>query len=119
VLDGENCSLTTDENAVFTASVLQPQGIKRILLVTDPPHMWRSLLVFRAQGFTVIPKPSPLPSYLGRKAETFITLREYMGLVGYGLRGLFFPQRSPGATRPDLINLLRKAEQYGKQQRLQ
>jgi len=117
VLDGENCSLTTEENAVFTAAILKPQGIRRILLITDPPHMWRALLVFRAQGFTVIPKPSPLPPYLGYKAETFLKLREYVGLVSYSLRGLFSPERSPESNRPELAKLIQEAEQYGKQQK--
>jgi uncharacterized SAM-binding protein YcdF (DUF218 family) len=115
VLDGENCSLTTEENAVFTAAILQSQGIRRILLITDPPHMWRALLVFRAQGFTVIPKLSPLPSYLGYKAETFMKLREYMGLVSYSVRGLFSSERSTESNKPELVKLLKEAEQYGKQ----
>lgn len=116
VQDSENCSLTTEENALFTAAILKPQGIRRIILITDPPHMWRSLLVFRAQGFEVIPKPSPLPSYMGFKAKTFITFREYMGLISYGLRGLFFAQRSPEADNPELANLIEEAKQYGQQQ---
>jgi uncharacterized SAM-binding protein YcdF (DUF218 family) len=120
VLDGEDCSLTTWENAVFTAAVLQPQGIRRILLITDEPHMWRSLLVFRANGFDVIPRATPIfPGFLGKKAQFFLTLREYAGLVSYGLRGLYFPKRSPELNSPDLLHLVQKAERYGQQRRLQ
>lgn len=119
VLDGENCSLTTSENAVFTAAVLQPQGVRRILLVTDPPHMLRSLLVFRANGFTVIPHTSPLPSYIDSKTQTMMALREYLGIANYAFRGLLFRQRSPELNNPELANLVQKAEQYGKQRRLQ
>ncbi|MEM7715402.1 MAG: YdcF family protein, partial [Cyanobacteria bacterium P01_A01_bin.68] len=36
-LNEEHCSRTTKENALFTASLLQPQGINKIILVTDPP----------------------------------------------------------------------------------
>ena len=60
-LDDENCSQTTAENADFTAALLQPRGIESIILVTDPPHMLRSLLTFRSAGFRVTPHPSPLP----------------------------------------------------------
>lgn len=119
VLDGENCSLTTWQNAVFTAAVLHPQGIRRILLVTDELHMLRSLLVFRAHGFTVIPHTTPLPPNFGFKATAFLTFREYLGLVAYGLQGRFHPQRSPESNSPDIENIRQKAEQYGQQQRLQ
>jgi uncharacterized SAM-binding protein YcdF (DUF218 family) len=123
VLDGENCSVSTLENAVFTAAILQKQGIRRIVLITDRPHMLRSLLVFRANGFTVIAHTTPIPPYLGRnlggrKAKVSLTLREYAGLVNYGLRGLYLPQRSPELNSPELLNLLQKAEQYGQQRRL-
>ncbi len=118
VLDGENCSLTTEENALFTAAILHPQGIGRILLITDPPHMMRALLTFRAHGFTVIPYTSKLPYKWGFKAKAFLNLREYMGLVSYGLRGLFLPQRSLELNSPDVAKLLQKAEQYGQQRRL-
>ena len=119
VLDGENCSLTTWQNAVFTAAVLHPQGIRRILLVTDELHMLRSLLVFRAHGFTVIPHTTPLPPNFGFKATAFLTFREYLGLVAYGLQGRFHPQLSSESNSPDIENIRQKAEQYGQQQRLQ
>ena len=114
-LDGENCSLTTSENAVFSAAILQQRGIKKIILITDAPHMLRSLLVFRANGFTVIPKTTPLPSYLGAKGSTFIKIREYGGLINYAFRGLFFSQRSPELDNPALANAVQQAEKYGKQ----
>ncbi|MBE9180323.1 YdcF family protein [Oculatella sp. LEGE 06141] len=91
-IDGEPCSRTTEENARFTMSLLQPQGVQRILLVTDPPHMLRSLLTFRSLGVEVIPHPSPLPNTIDRRSATFLVFREYLGLVSYGLLGRFFPR---------------------------
>lgn len=117
-LDGENCSITTEENALFTASILQPRGVKRVVLVTDPPHMMRSLLAFQAIGFEAIPHLSPLPSYLRLKAKTFLSFRELVGLVAYGLQGRFFPERSPEQSRPDLGALFQQAVQYGEHQKL-
>lgn len=119
VLDGDNCSLTTEENALFTAAILHPQGIKRIVLVTDPPHMLRASLTFRANGFTVIPHLSQLPNEWGFQAKVFLVLREYMGLISYGLQGLFLPQQSLELKSPDVVNLVGKAKQYGQQRRLQ
>ncbi|HEY9698576.1 MAG TPA: YdcF family protein [Trichocoleus sp.] len=89
-IDGEPCSRTTEENAQFTAALLQPRGVKRILLVTDPPHMLRSFLTYRSLGFEVIPHLNPLPSQLAERKEAFLLVREYFGLMSYGLKGRFF-----------------------------
>lgn len=118
VLDGENCSVTTDENAVFSAAILQSRGILRILLVTDSAHMLRSLLVFRAYGFTVIPHISPVPVHWNPKEKGILKLREYGGLVNYGVRGLLHPQRLSELKRPELMNLVQEAQQYAQRRRL-
>ena len=89
-IDGEPCSRTTNENALFTAALLQPKGIKRLILVTDPPHMARSLLTFRSVGFDVIPHPSPIPSSLNVKRRQQMVMREWAGLIGYGIMGRYF-----------------------------
>lgn len=94
-LDGEFCSKTTEENAEFTAKVLFPRRIRRILLVTDPPHLMRSLLTFQSIGFMVLPYPSPLPEALSRRQKTMLTLQEYGGLLTYALQGRFFPREIP------------------------
>lgn len=117
-LDGESCSLTTPENALFSAAILQAQGIKRILLVTDGPHMWRSLLDFRSQGFTVIPHTSPLPDNLSFMDKTSLTFREYFFLVTSSFRQLIRGERVPGTDSPQLRNLVQQAKQYGQQRRL-
>jgi uncharacterized SAM-binding protein YcdF (DUF218 family) len=88
-LKGEGCSLTTEENAQFTARNLLPQGVKRIVLVTDSPHMLRSLLTFRSLGFEIMPHSVPLPDELGQREAALIWLREYGGLISYGLKGRF------------------------------
>jgi uncharacterized SAM-binding protein YcdF (DUF218 family) len=88
-LGEEGCSRTTYENAKFTAAALKPQGIKQILLVTDAPHMLRSLLTFQKFGFAVTPIPSSTLSGVARSDRTKIVLHEYGGLVGYSLMGRF------------------------------
>lgn len=102
VLDAEECSQTTEENARFTAAVLQPQGVRQILLVTDPPHMLRSLLTFRSVGFTVIPHLSPPPSDLASRKKAITVFSEYMGLIKYALQGRFFPRRPAELDGPQV-----------------
>ncbi len=92
---GEPCSRTTEENAQFTAALLQPQGIRQILLVTDSPHMLRSWLTFRSFGFAVIPHSNPLPPQLQHRKQAFLLVREYVGLASYGILGRFSPRLAP------------------------
>lgn len=94
-IEGEPCSRTTEQNAQFTAALLQPQGVRQILLVTDPPHMLRSVLTFRSFGFEVIPHPNPFPSDYQVRKQAFLIVREYLGLVSYGLLGRFAPRPAP------------------------
>lgn len=89
VIDGENCSLTTEENARFTADLLLPQGIKQIILVTDYPHMLRSRLTFESFGFEVISHPNALPPGMGYRERLELVVREYGGLLSYVIRGRF------------------------------
>lgn len=116
-IDGENCSITTEENAILSAAILQPQGVRQILMVTDESHMLRTLLVFRAYGFTVFPRISPVPEHWNIKERGFFKLREYGGLIQYGLRGVFFPQRLSNLNSPRLKTLVREAEKYSQQRR--
>jgi uncharacterized SAM-binding protein YcdF (DUF218 family) len=109
---GEPCSRTTEENAQFTAALLQPQGIRQILLVTDAPHMLRSWLTFRSFGFDVVPHPNPLPQQFQLRKQAFLLVREYLGLASYGLLGRFSPRTAPAANLliPGLENKLTAAQ---------
>lgn len=101
-------SLNTYENAVFVRRLLEPRGIKKILLVTSAFHMPRSRLIFKKQGFEVIPAPTdfliPFPNQdnvdtslqaklinLLPDAEsigiTTQVIKEYVGIVVYWLKG--------------------------------
>jgi uncharacterized SAM-binding protein YcdF (DUF218 family) len=54
-LEGESNS--TRENAAFSAKLLLPRGIRRIVLVTEAYHMRRSEREFLKEGFNVEPAP--------------------------------------------------------------
>jgi uncharacterized SAM-binding protein YcdF (DUF218 family) len=55
----ELCSLSTYENAVFSAALLTRVGARRAAVVTCPWHMARALQSFRAAGVDAIPFPTP------------------------------------------------------------
>lgn len=102
-------SRNTYENALFTREILAETGEQRILLVTSATHMPRSVRLYEAQGFTVIPAAADfqvtdadwgllftpdlgvqLLNWLpeaGYLHMTTTALKEYVGLVVYGLQG--------------------------------
>jgi uncharacterized SAM-binding protein YcdF (DUF218 family) len=93
-LRGERCSQTTWENGLFTEYLLNAEEANHVLLMTDPPHMARSVWVFEGFGFeTVTPYP------VGRELELSFSftqaqrlLREYAALVAYGVSGKYNPE---------------------------
>ncbi len=106
-LSGERCSQSTEENALFTSAVLHPQSVQKILLLTDSPHMLRSLLVFRGLGFTVIPYPIPLPDQWSSGRRSLVVLREYLGLLTYFVTDRF-RQRSPAELQTPRSDVTQK-----------
>jgi len=95
VLETEDHSTRTYSNATETARILLPQGVKRILLVSHPSHMWRAKLTFEKAGFTVYPAPIPWDRlhekwgrvHMGRMVLLYQVFYEYGGIGLYWWRG--------------------------------
>jgi uncharacterized SAM-binding protein YcdF (DUF218 family)/lysophospholipase L1-like esterase len=84
----ETRSQSTWQNAQRSAAVLSILGAKRILLVTDRPHLRRADSVFRRFGYAIERAGVPVP--LGHHNNThllFMGLREYAAVAYYWLRG--------------------------------
>lgn len=96
----ESESLTTYQNAIYTAQLLESHEIDKVLLVTSALHMPRSMGVFRKQQVDATPASSPpqivvpddpafsfwLPSTHVLSASRSI-VKEYVGMLVYWLRG--------------------------------
>lgn len=54
----ESQSLNTNENAKYTALKLNEIGVKRVILVTQASHMWRSLALFNKYKIASIAYPA-------------------------------------------------------------
>jgi len=54
----ESGARTTREEAERIRELLRPHAVRRILLVTDSPHMMRARGVFERAGFEVLPAPA-------------------------------------------------------------
>jgi len=95
----EQLSMTTHENALYSAIILKREHRRSILLVTSPMHMPRAAASFRRQGLSVIPAPALDPTAYPLKmprgwwpahSALYLStrcLREYLGLWGYRLLG--------------------------------
>ena len=91
----EEQSRTTWENAVLSADLLQPQGVRRVVLVTQAWHMPRSRWSFEQAGFEVISAPMgylsagyarPLGGWLPESRVIWQSgqlLNEAIGLLAY------------------------------------
>ncbi|WP_095159312.1 YdcF family protein [Pseudomonas sp. Irchel 3E13] len=93
----EEESRTTWENAELSAAMLLPQGVKRVVVVTQAWHMQRSVWSFQQAGFDVVPAPVgfmgidhgypfggwlPHSKVMWQSGQLF---NEAVGLVGYRL----------------------------------
>ncbi len=99
---GEPDSRDTFESAIEVKKILEEKGWKRYLLVTSAVHMPRSMLAFQNVAPSPIAAPgdftvrenlfSPLKLFPSAKAadEISSTLHEYLGLLNYRLRALFY-----------------------------
>lgn len=112
-LDAENCSLTTPQNAQFTAAILKARGTDSVILITDAPHLQRAMWDFAAVGLQVIPKSVPVPSQITGSDRTFLIAREYFFLITTWLADRL-NLRPP--VDAELAKLLAAAREYGQPQ---
>ena len=95
----EERSRNTDENARFTGDLVHPKPGQRWLLVTSAYHMPRSVGLFRAAGFDVLPYPvdyrstgtardfAPTSEVSAGLRRLDMAVREWIGLLAYRASG--------------------------------
>ncbi len=90
----EDRSRDTYENAIFSAPILQQDGVRRIILVTHASHMARSVRMFEVAGLTVTaaptvfapPKSFDLLPRLSSLYDSYYALYEIAGAIWYAAR---------------------------------
>jgi uncharacterized SAM-binding protein YcdF (DUF218 family) len=93
----EERSLTTYENALYSAEMLRRAGISSALVVTNPWHMARALWSFYAVGYPVVAAPLPerqslrwAPSIVFPQVpalvNSYYAMHELIGLAWYIVR---------------------------------
>jgi uncharacterized SAM-binding protein YcdF (DUF218 family) len=97
MLWAEERSQSTHENALYSAAILQQNGISHVALVVDATSMPRAVACLRKLGIEVAPAPSAFREFGPLRDELLPnwraiqrnenTLHEMLGLVWYRLRG--------------------------------
>ncbi|HET6607067.1 MAG TPA: YdcF family protein [Rhodopila sp.] len=93
----ETQSINTQQNAQFSAKILEAQGIRSVYVVTHSWHMRRALLAFQPTGLTVTAAPTDLDEPLGPDWNDFVpraaawetcwyALHEWIGYEWYAIR---------------------------------
>lgn len=85
----EQKSHTTYENIVYAKQVADGNGIKKVLIVSDPLHMKRAVLMAHDVGLEAEPSPTPSTRYQGLKSQLSLLAHETYYYIGYLIRRSF------------------------------
>ncbi len=94
----EDRAHSTEQNALYTAALLQASGARRVIVVSDGYHLYRAALLFRRAGLE--PYPSPAQATTGsqnlleryaRETRELAALAWYWGKTAVGYPATDFP----------------------------
>ncbi|HEY9282450.1 MAG TPA: YdcF family protein [Pyrinomonadaceae bacterium] len=79
----EEKSHTTYENILYAKELADARGLRKVLIVSDPLHMKRALLMARDIGLSAEPSPTPSTRYQGTGSQASQLARETFYYIGY------------------------------------
>src|ERR1051326_2937188 len=80
----EDQARSTEENALYTASLMRAHGWQTAILVSDSYHLYRAALLFRRAGVVVYPSPAQTTAGPMNPIERYVReSRELLALVWY------------------------------------
>jgi uncharacterized SAM-binding protein YcdF (DUF218 family) len=85
----EQKSHTTYENILYAKQVADGNGIKKVLIVSDPLHMKRAVLMAYDVGLEAEPSPTPSTRYQGLRSQLGLLAHETYYYIGYLIRRSF------------------------------
>lgn len=85
----EEKSHTTYENILYAKQLADAHGIKKVLIVSDPLHMKRAVVMATDAGLAADPSPTPSTRYQGFKSQATLLAHETYYYIGYLLRRPF------------------------------
>ena len=85
----EEKSHTTFENIVYAKEIADKQGIRKVLIVSDPLHMKRAMAMAADVGLVAEPSPTPTTRYQGFGSQLTLLAHETYYYIGHLLRRPF------------------------------
>lgn len=85
----EEKSTITEENLEQSKLIMDENSFKTAIIVSDPLHMKRAMLMAKDYGITAYPSPTPATRYQTLKTKLPFLAREEFFYVGYRLVRLF------------------------------
>lgn len=79
----EEKSTVTLENMTYSKEIMDKNGLKSALIVSDPLHMKRSMLMAKDAGIDALTSPTETSAYKSAKTILPFALRETFLYIGY------------------------------------
>jgi uncharacterized SAM-binding protein YcdF (DUF218 family) len=79
----ETESRITEQNLLYARQVAADHGLRRFLIVSDPLHMKRAILMARDLGMDAHPAPTPTTRYRSARSQLAFLARETFFYLGY------------------------------------
>lgn len=84
----ETQSRTTQQNLYYAHQVVLAHQLNRVLIVSDPLHLKRAVLMARNLGMDAYPSPTPTTRYRSLKSQVSFLSRETYFYIVYKLFGI-------------------------------
>ena len=85
----EENSTITQENIYYALQIMEENGLLSAILVSDPLHMRRAMLMARDYGVVAYSSPTPTSMYRTWRTRLPFWAREVFFYVGYGVTRIF------------------------------
>lgn len=79
----EELSTITEENMLYAEKIMEENSFETAIIVSDPLHMRRAMLMAKDYGITAYPSPTPTTMYQSFKTQAPFLMRESFLYIGY------------------------------------
>ena len=79
----EDTSTITQENLEYSKMIMDENGYSTAIIVSDPLHMKRSMLLAKDAGIVAFSSPTPTSKYISLKTQIPFLAREVFFYIGY------------------------------------
>ena len=94
----EESSHTTYENLLYAKQVADAQHLKTVLIVSDPLHMKRAMVMARDMGLEAYPSPTPTTRYQSVRSQLNLLAYETYYYIGYLIQRLLVKRAAATMT---------------------